>query len=489
MPGFLPQAWMSVGSTFDYFDIIINYTMRRRYQARLKSLVGRDARRGEEMQSKLSRRRFLEVAGATAMATSLAGCFGVGGSSSTSNGGSTSTVTVWDIRTGNEKTVVQNAVNSFNKSQSAINVKISYYENDPYKQKLQVAMGAKNPPDVFFGWGGGGLKSYIDAGDVYDMTADLNGDSAWKNKFFPSILSGATFNGKIYGVPTSGMQTISFFYNKAMFSQYKLTVPKTWDEFINVINVLKGNKVIPIALAGASKWPYLMFAEYLVDRQGGSKVFTSVFNKEPNAWSDPAFLQANATIQSLVSMGAFGTTYTSTTADTNQDVALLYTGKAGMMLQGNWNFSTIQANQPDFITSGKLGWFPFPTVAGGTGDPANVYGNPCNFNSISSTAKSPANAVAYLKSAVLSYSQVSGYIGVGDVPPIQNLEAQLSSAKNSDWLLYNYNLAKNAPSFQLSWDQALDPTPAQAVLTNLDQIFLNQITPKQFSDNMNKAMA
>jgi raffinose/stachyose/melibiose transport system substrate-binding protein len=441
------------------------------------------------MQSKLSRRRFLEVAGATAMATSLAGCFGVGGTSSTSNGGSTSTVTVWDIRTGNEKTVVQNAADAFNKSQSKVKVVVSYYENDPYKQKLQVAMGAKNPPDVFFGWGGGGLKSYIDAGDVYDMTADLNADPAWKNKFFPAILSGATFNGKIYGVPTSGMQTVSFFYNKSMFAKYKLTAPTTWDEFINAINVLKSNGIIPIALAGASKWPYLMFAEYLVDRQGGSKVFTSVFNGVKDAWSDPAFIQANTTIQSLVRMGAFGTTFTSTTADTNQDALLLYKEKAGMMLQGNWNFSTIQTNQPDFITGGKLGWFPFPTVAGGTGDPANVYGNPCNFNSISSTAKVPENAVAYLKNAVLSDAQVKGYIGVGDVPPIQNLESQLSGVPNSDWLLYNYNLAKNAPSFQLSWDQALAPTPAQAVLTNLDQIFLNQITPKQFSDNMNKAMA
>ena len=439
------------------------------------------------MQSKLSRRKFLEVAGATAMATSLAGCFGVGGSTSTSNGGSTSTVTVWDIRTGGEKTVVQNAIDAFNKSQTAIKVVPSYFENDPYKQKLQVSMGAKNPPDVFFGWGGGGLKTYIDAGDVYDMTADLNADPAWKNKFFPTILSGATFNGKIYGVPTSGMQTCSFFYNKTMFKQYNITEPKTWNDFIKAVDTLKANKIIPIALAGASQWPYLMFAEYLVDRQGGDSVFTSVFNGEANSWSNPAFIKANQTIQELVSMGAFGTTYTSTTADTNQDVALLYTGKAGMMLQGNWNFSTIQTNKPDFITS-SLGWFPFPTVDGGTGNPSNVYGNPCNFNSISSTAKSPKNAVAYLKNAVLSDAQVKGYVGVGDVPPVVNLESQLTSAPNSEWLLYNYNLAKNAAHFQLSWDQALEPTPAQAVLTNLSQIFLNKITPQQFSANMNKTL-
>jgi raffinose/stachyose/melibiose transport system substrate-binding protein len=49
-------------------------------------------------------------------------------------------------------------------------------------------------------------------------------------------------------------------------------------------------------------------------------------------------------------------------------------------------------------------------------------------------------------------------------------------------------MAQNAPHFQLSWDQALAPAPAQALLTNLSQLFLKQITPQQFSANMNKTI-
>jgi raffinose/stachyose/melibiose transport system substrate-binding protein len=437
------------------------------------------------MQSKLSRRGFLEAAGGVAMATSLAGCFGVGGGATTS---SSSTVTVWDIRTGNERNVVQAGVNAYNTSQKNVKAVIDYFENDPYKQKLQVAMGAKNPPDIFFGWGGGVLKSYVNAGDVYDMTADLNANPAWKNKFFPSVMATAAFAGKNYGVPCAGMQTELFFYNKEIFDKYKLTPPNTWSEFINVINVLKKNAIIPIGLAGASQWPYLMFAEYLVDRAGGPSVFDAVFAGESKAWSNPAFITANQTIQELVTMGAFGTSYASTNADSNQDIALLYTGKAGMVLQGNWNFSTVQTNSPDFITSGKLGWFPFPALDGGKGDISDVYGNPCNFYSISKTSKSPANAVDYLKNAVLTDAQIKGFIGVGDVPPVSGLDAQLAAAPNGDWLTYNYNMAQKAKSFQLSWDQILSPTAAQTVLTNLSQIFLKQIPPQTFSDNMNKTL-
>jgi raffinose/stachyose/melibiose transport system substrate-binding protein len=439
------------------------------------------------MQRKLSRRTFLQVTGGAVLSTSLAGCFGVGGSQSTS-GGSSSTVTIWDIRTGSEQKVVQSAVDSFNSSHSNIKAAINYFENDPYKQKLQVAMGAHTPPDIFFGWGGGVLKSYINANDVVDITSDLNADPTWKNRFLPSVMSAVTFNNKIYGVPNSGMQPVLFFYNKNIFNQYHLTPPQTWNELLSAINTLKQHNIIPIALAGGSQWPYLMYEEYLVDRYGGPSAFNAVIANQSGSWSQDAFIKANTAIQQLVTMGAFGSAFGSTTADTNQDAALVYTGKAAMMLQGNWNFPVFLTNSPQLVQSGQLGWFPFPAVEGGSGDPKDIAGNPCNFYSIASADKSPQNAVTFLKDANLSDSEVKQFIAVGDIPPIQGLASQLANAKNGDWLQYNYQIVQNAPHFQLSWDQALLPGPASTLLTNLSQLFLKQITPQQFSSNMNKTI-
>jgi raffinose/stachyose/melibiose transport system substrate-binding protein len=439
------------------------------------------------MQAKVSRRTFLRVAGGTVLTTTLTGCFGFG-SSQTSTGGGGSSVTIWDIRTGSEQKVVQTAVDNFNSTHSNMQAVINYFQNDPYKQKLQVAMGAHNPPNIFFGWGGGVLKSYIDANDVYDMTSDLNADSSWKNRFLPAVMSAVTFNGKIYGVPNSGMQPVLFFYNKDIFNQYHLTPPQTWNALLQAVNTLKQHNVIPIALAGGSKWPYLMYEEYLVDRYGGSSVFNAVTANQSNAWSQDAFIKANTAIQQLVTMGAFGSAFGSVIADTNQDAALVYTGRAAMMLQGIWNFPVFQTNSPQFVQGGKLGWFPFPAVEGGTGDPANIAGNPCNYYSISQAAKSPQNCITFLKSANLSDNEIKQFIAVGDVPPVQGIESQLANAQNGEWLQYNYQLVQKAPHYQLSWDQALLPTPAQALLTNLDQLFLKQVTPQQFSSNMNKTI-
>ena len=48
-------------------------------------------------------------------------------------------------------------------------------------------------------------------------------------------------------------------------------------------------------------------------------------------------------------------------------------------------------------------------------------------------------------------------------------------------------LVVNAPNFQLSWDQALAPALGQELLRNLDLLFTQQITPQQFSQNMDQA--
>src|SRR5256885_724009 len=83
----------------------------------------------------------------------------------------------------------------------------------------------------------------------------------------------SSFDGKMYGVPTSGVQPVLFMYNKDIFKQYNLNAPQTWDELLKAVTTLKAHNVIPIALAGSSKWPYLMWAEYLTDRIGGPEAF------------------------------------------------------------------------------------------------------------------------------------------------------------------------------------------------------------------------
>lgn len=440
------------------------------------------------MRQPFSRRSFLQLTGGVSMATLLSGCFGVGGASSISSSSDTTQIVIWDVRSGQKQQLVQKLTTNFNQANPHINATVNFFQNSSYQQKISVALGAHTPPDMFFSWGGGILKSFVDAGDIYDVTTAFQSYPAWKDRFFPSVMKAVTFNGKIYGIPNNGTQPNLMFYNKDIFARYHLQPPTTWNELLQLVQTLKQKGVQPVALGGKTKWPYEVWTSYLVDRLGGPEVFEAVLNNTAGAWSHPAVIQTMTMIQELVATGTFGSVNSFLSTDYPGDLTLLYTGKAAMVAQGSFAYSAILANAPDFIANNKLGWFAFPKVDGGKGDPSNVTGNPTTFYAIAKDSKHPDAALTYIKDVAATTTDVSGQLTLGSVIPIKGIESQLASAPHSDWLNFTYQLAANAQHFQLSWDQALTPNPTSAVLTNMDLLFAGQMTPKQFSDAMNKTI-
>jgi ABC-type glycerol-3-phosphate transport system substrate-binding protein len=51
-------------------------------------------------------------------------------------------------------------IQEWNQRNPNAQARLIQFENDPYKQRLFVALGAKSGPDVFYNWGGGVLESY-----------------------------------------------------------------------------------------------------------------------------------------------------------------------------------------------------------------------------------------------------------------------------------------------------------------------------------------
>jgi raffinose/stachyose/melibiose transport system substrate-binding protein len=216
-------------------------------------------------------------------------------------------------------------------------------------------------------------------------------------------------------------------------------------------------------------------------------VFADIVAGKPDAWSNPAMITAGEMIQTLVKQEAFEKGYPGVSYGNGQATALLYAGRAGMQLMGSWDFPNILNGQPQFIAKGSLAWLPFPTVDGGKGNPGDVVGNAANFYSVSQKSTHKPAMIEFLKNNVLADSNIDVLLKNGSVPPVVGLEAKIAKSPQAGWLSFVYNVTKNAPSFQLSWDQALPPAEADALLTNLEQLFLMKITPKQFADNMNKA--
>lgn len=437
----------------------------------------------------VDRRTFLAAALGVPLLGALAACGSSGPSrSAEGGGGAPGSASYWFLSTQPQEGIRTAAVERFNKANPDNQIQFTAFQNDAYKTKIKTAVGAGQAPTIIFGWGGGTLRSYIDAGQVDDLTSWFDENPAVRNRLFPSSFAPATVDGRIYAMPVEVVQPVVLYYNKEVFDKVGAAPPQSWGDIMDLAPKFNAAGVAPISLAGQSRWPEMMWLEFLFDRMGGPEVFQAAYGGEQNAWSNPAAIDALTKLQELIRADGFVRGFSSVTADSNADQALLYTGKAAMMLQGSWTYGGMATDGGDFVSSGKLGYMNFPGVDGGKGDPSDTVGNPAQYLSIYSKATAEEKEVAKkFLSAVLSEDEIEEWIGIGSVPIVQGTQNQLAASSDPDFLEFVYRVSTEAKSFGQSWDQALSPTAAETLLDNIARLFQLTISPQQFADNMNQA--
>ncbi|MEV0570628.1 extracellular solute-binding protein [Dactylosporangium sp. NPDC050588] len=376
------------------------------------------------------------LAATTAVALTACGSSGPG----TLKAGEPSKVQVWALQDAAVNPIATSSIDAYNKA-NGTKIELVTYVNDAYKQKLQVAMGSPAAPDVFFNWG---------------------------------------------GLPMLGVLPVVLFINKDVFAAAGVQPPKTYADLLSLVDTFKAKGVTPIALAGSQGWTELMWLEYLLDRIGGADKFANIAAGKEGAWQDPTVVKALGEIQTFVKRGAFGTNFASVNYDNQGASKLFATGKAAMHLMGTWDFSVQKDANPDFIKNGKLGFTAFPAFEGGAGDPKSVVGNPSNYYSVNAASKSKDASIDFLAKSLTSDQYINGLIDAGQVPAVKGVETTLKSKPNADFTGFTYDLVANAPSFTQSWDQALSPSVSTELLTNLQKLFLGQVTPEAFVANMAK---
>jgi raffinose/stachyose/melibiose transport system substrate-binding protein len=439
----------------------------------------------------MSRRNFLNLAVGAGAAAGLAAC----GSSGPSGGGApagggANAATYWYLTGQPGEGIRTNTVNRFNKANPAAGIKATTFQNDAYKTKIKTAIGAGQAPSIIWGWGGGGLKSYVEAGQVDDLTSWFSQNADLKDRLFPASFGAATINGKIYAMPAETVQPIVLYYNKKLFDQVGVQPPQSWGDIMALVPKFNAKGIAPFSLGGQSRWTNMMWLEFLLDRTGGTEVFQAVFDGQKNAWNNPASIQGLTKAQDLIKANGFIKGFSSITADSNADQALLYTGKAAMMLHGSWTYGSMAASGGDFVKSGSLGYMNFPPVEGGKGDPSDTVGNPGQYLAISSKATAAQKDIAkkFFTTAVLSDAEIKEWVGSGSVPIVKGADSVLAASKDAAFLKFIYDTASKAKVFAQSWDQALSPTAAEALLDNIAKLFQLSISPQQFAANMNQVI-
>lgn len=216
-----------------------------------------------------------------------------------------------------------------------------------YATALKTKIAAGDAPDVLFGR----PKVYADmvaAGHIMDLTGQ---------PFIDNVAESATdsmkIGGKVFGVAFD-LSSMGVFYNKDIFKEAGVEVPKTYSDFIKLCDTLVSKNIIPFSHGYKDAWTAQ------VDFQSD---FYSVLAKIPTFFADvrsrskkfadfPEFkasLERYAKRTSYSSGDDFGTDYA-------KALQLFATGKTAMVLDGNWGLSDIRKNNPE----GNFGFFANP---------------------------------------------------------------------------------------------------------------------------------
>ncbi|MEV1290214.1 extracellular solute-binding protein [Micromonospora sp. NPDC049679] len=428
--------------------------------------------------SPVSRRTVMGLAGAGAgaliLGTSACGDDPKGGGGLEAPGD----LDVWVLQDEAQNAVQNGAVTRFNAAHKA-KAKITPFANDPYRDRLRVAMGSRTQPDIFFNWGSGSIREYVDAGLLVDLTPTLNEDAAFKAKWIPSVLESGKIGGAFYGIPNRGMQPVILYYNKDVLKRVGVQQPPaTWSQMLAFVDELKKAGITPFAVAGSQTWTLLMWLEYFVDRLGGPQPFQRIADGDSDGWKDPAIAGAIDKIRELVDRGGFASNFASVGYETGGSGTLFAQGRAAMHLMGSWEYTNQVREQPQFARS-ALGFATFPAIEGGTGNPKAIVGNPTNYFSVTKSSDNVEASIAFLKE-MASDAYVDDYIGRGDVPAIADIESRFDRSPSPEFARFVYGMVRDASSFQLSWDQAIANRVAQPMLTNLQKVFLKQLDATGF---------
>ncbi|UKS24826.1 extracellular solute-binding protein [Paenibacillus sp. HWE-109] len=342
--------------------------------------------------------------------------------------------------------------------------------------KLKAEMASGSQPPIFNLFGGADTQNYAKAGRLLALN-DIMAEVGIKDSFFD--LREFTVDGKIYGLPETGYIE-GFFYNKKLFEETGIQVPKTWDDLMTAMEKLRAKGITPLAMgAGAGDaWVANMLVNSMFVALGGPELQDG-FAKGTTKWTDPAVVETFKRIDDMkkkkyIDPNVLGLGFA-------EGQANFYTGKAAMLFDGSWAVNAIVGEKSTVKDS--TGFFRFPDT-GGKGDGylnggwSNGYGFSAalkdNEKKAVKTFIKNFYSLDNQKRTLVETNQIPAMKGVKDVQGANELIKSIGEQQGS---------AKGAyPAF----DALVQPNVKITLETTIQELLGGQIKPEAAAERMQK---
>jgi raffinose/stachyose/melibiose transport system substrate-binding protein len=384
-------------------------------------------------------KRFLAGTAALALtALALSGCASGSTSGSGGSGDGTVEMTLWqNSTTGPGKDFWDKVTADFGKANPGVTVKPQSIQNEDLDGKLQTALNSGDAPDIFLQRGGGKMAAMVAAGQLMDLTDGIS-DTA-KSEISKGSFTANTLDDKVYAMPVAVLPG-GIFYSQDLFAKAGITeTPKTIDDLDAAVQKLKDAGVSPIALGGKDAWPAAHWYYFFALRECSADTMAKAADKKD--FSDKCWTKAGEDLQAFVDTKPYNEGFLTTAAQqgAGSSAGLVANHQAAMELMGAWNPGVIASLTPDAKPLPDLGWFPFPEIDGGDGEPGAIMGG---VDGYSCSANAPKECLDFLNYLATSDVQKE-YYAAFNAPPVNSVAQEAVTEPYLKDILAAYNAAPN----------------------------------------------
>ncbi|MFI8593121.1 ABC transporter substrate-binding protein [Microbacterium sp. NPDC078428] len=364
-------------------------------------------------------------------ALALAGC--AGGSSDADGDVS---MTLWhNSTTGPGQEFWETTVADFEEANPGVTIEIQALQNEELDGKLQTALNSGDAPDLFLQRGGGKMAAMVEAGQLKDLT-DVLSETATTE--IPEASFGAnTLDGSVYAMPVAVLPG-GIFYSEDLFADAGIAAPPTTiDELISASDALKDSGVEAIALGGKDAWPAAHWYYFFALRACSPDTLADAAAEMD--FTDPCWLDAAQNLQDFAETEPYNSGFLTTSAQqgAGSSAGLLANHQAGMELMGAWNPGVIASLTPDQQPLPDLGWFPFPEVPGGEGEPGSILGGVDGYSCYVDAPDACVDFLNYLAQAEVQ----EAYYAAFNAPPVNTVAQEAVTEPYLQQIIEAYNAA------------------------------------------------
>lgn len=370
-----------------------------------------------------------------------------------------------------KNTFFNEAVKEFESLHPNVKINVDKVLNDSYKEKIRVLASNEDLPDIFSSWSDSFAENIVSSGKVKPLDHLFEEDKEWGDNILKSQLGAFTFNGKIYGVPLT-IDGKVFAYNTKIFKENGIEPPKTFEEFIKILDKLKkAGYENPIMEGLSDSWAIAHYIGTINQRLMDPAVLEKDYNPKTGEFTDLGYIDALKAFKRL-------TDYMGETA-----TAIDHETARNMFVNGKVPIVYMQLSEIKYVEDQGMkdfAFFDFPPFENGKGDPNSLTGAPEGFMLSKNAPKEAEEFLKFLTSKEMAFKFTK------ECGQLNAIKGAVTSENASPKSLESYDLilksSKTAPWF----DNAVNASIVDIFMRGGQSMAIGEMTPEEVMNRVQK---